>query len=355
MKVFTTSFAGDTQHLPFTIECIGELRRHYKMRQGSFGGGFATVGPGAIGKLLRYRPTLIIVSEFGILTGYSIIARMLLRRSRILLLVEARPKLMNTPRLNRLRVVVRRILVRHVDIILTNNNDGRGYLISELGAPPDRILASPYLVSSPTPNSDEGNRIHPSAIVTRDSDETCVFLYTGRLNVDKGIHFAIEACGKLHAEGVRNFEFWIVGGGPFRSELEQIALDLGLGKHVKFLGERPHAEIGHLLSNADVYLFPTLCDYRSLAVFEALSCGLPILCSVENGGVNEAVIEGENGYAFSPRDTGVLAGHMRTLIASPELRRRFAARSSELAHRYTVEEAAHTLYEASIRAISRQR
>ena len=101
------------------------------------------------------------------------------------------------------------------------------------------------------------------------------------------------------------------------------------------------------------FLFPTLADYRSLVPFEALSSGLPILASVYDGGISETVRQGENGFAFDPRNSEQLAGYMSEFIERPDLIASFSAKSLDLAKRYTLPRAVATLLKACALACTR--
>ena len=57
-----------------------------------------------------------------------------------------------------------------------------------------------------------------------------------RLVERKNLHRALEAMRKLIEMGVTNFEYVVAGDGPMRAQLEGLAIDLGLGGKVRFIG-----------------------------------------------------------------------------------------------------------------------
>ena len=89
-----------------------------------------------------------------------------------------------------------------------------------------------------------------------------IMAYCGRLAVEKNI----GAFLKLDVPGTK----LVIGDGPQRAELA--------AKHpdVKFAGYRFGAELGSMLSSADVFVFPSLTDTFGLAMIEALACGVPV-------------------------------------------------------------------------------
>jgi glycosyltransferase involved in cell wall biosynthesis len=67
--------------------------------------------------------------------------------------------------------------------------------------------------------------------------------------------------------------FTILGDGPERSRLEQLAKSLEIDQAVSFCGWVPHDEVFRRLRSADIMVFPSVRDNGAGAVFEALACG----------------------------------------------------------------------------------
>ncbi len=84
------------------------------------------------------------------------------------------------------------------------------------------------------------------------------------------------------------------------------------------------------LQRADVFALPTYEDCFPQALIEAMACGLPLVSSNVMG-VPELAQNDVNGFCLEPGDKTALAGALRTLAQSPELRRRFAAASRAMA------------------------
>ena len=77
--------------------------------------------------------------------------------------------------------------------------------------------------------------------------------------------------------------FTLIGDGPERVHLERLAARLGHGGKVRFEGGRSHAEVLETYGNHDVLLLPSLHDSGGLAVLEAMSRGLPVICLERSG------------------------------------------------------------------------
>jgi glycosyltransferase involved in cell wall biosynthesis len=235
----------------------------------------------------------------------------------------------------RIRKFVRRLIAHRANALLTNNIDGKSYLVQELGVDEDKIISRPYLTSDMSQYINI-NEYSGSDKKTRDNSKPVRYIYAGRLIKSKGINHALEAFHYVMQKHPGKFLFDIVGDGPDRTLLDKQVQQLGLQDHVHFHGQQPYLSLAALYQEADVFLFPTLVDYRSLVGFEAMSVGLPILASIHDGGSIETVKEGENGYTFDPLDHRRLAEILSRFIERPELIEAFSAKSKVMSESYTL-------------------
>jgi colanic acid/amylovoran biosynthesis glycosyltransferase len=164
-------------------------------------------------------------------------------------------------------------------------------------------------------------------------------LSVGWLKWMKGHEYALEAIGRLVAEGVP-VRYEILGSVPpelcgvmgERERLLHTVADLGLDQHVRLLGDgSADAVIAHLRS-ADVLLHPSVDEGFPNVILEAMACGVTIVAT-DCGGVTEALTDGVEGFVVAPRDPAALAAALRRLWAEPELcaRMSHAARATALA------------------------
>jgi phosphatidylinositol alpha-1,6-mannosyltransferase len=94
----------------------------------------------------------------------------------------------------------------------------------------------------------------------------------------------------------------LVGGGPYRSDLEKRASSLGVSSSVVFTGSVPWAELPSYFDAGDVFAMPSRIRHGGLDVeglgivfLEASATGLPVVAG-DSGGAPDAVLEGETGY-----------------------------------------------------------
>ena len=102
-------------------------------------------------------------------------------------------------------------------------------------------------------------------------------LMVGRLIHWKGFALGIAAFQKLAAQD-RQATLQVIGSGPEEASLRRLAARAGLAHRVVFHGQLPHGELAGHYENADLFLYPSLKDAGAWVVFEAMACGLPVIC-----------------------------------------------------------------------------
>jgi glycosyltransferase involved in cell wall biosynthesis len=102
-------------------------------------------------------------------------------------------------------------------------------------------------------------------------------LYVGRLVAWKGLHLALQAIAAL-GESKASIRFTIVGTGYEERRLRRLADRLKLGNCVEWISWMPRKELLRKYSEFDLFLFPSLHDSGGMAVLEALTVGLPVVC-----------------------------------------------------------------------------
>lgn len=142
----------------------------------------------------------------------------------------------------------------------------------------------------------------------------------------------------------------LIGDGPCRASLEQLARELGCAERVCFAGTRPNRPNLHFLSDIAVLSSKSEGFPNSLA--EAMAAGRPVV-STDVGGVADAVVEGETGLLVPPGNASALAAALTTLLDDPLMARRFGLAGESRARRLfgepTVLPTLLALYEGPVR------
>ncbi|HEY1624769.1 MAG TPA: glycosyltransferase family 4 protein [Streptosporangiaceae bacterium] len=115
----------------------------------------------------------------------------------------------------------------------------------------------------------------------------------------------------------------LVGGGPYRKDLERLAGRLGVSDAVVFAGSVPQAELPGYFEAGDVFAMPCRTrrgglDVEGLGIvyLEASATGLPVVVG-DSGGAPDAVLDGETGYVVRGGDRGTVARRIVDLLADP--------------------------------------
>ena len=111
-------------------------------------------------------------------------------------------------------------------------------------------------------------------------------IFVGGLIPCKACDLALRAAAPLLRNDLARFT--VVGDGPERNRLEQLAKSLEIEKVVSFCGWVSHAEVLRRLRSADVLVFPSVRDFGAGVIFEALATGaVPVV--VDFGGPGDIV------------------------------------------------------------------
>jgi N-acetyl-alpha-D-glucosaminyl L-malate synthase BshA len=96
----------------------------------------------------------------------------------------------------------------------------------------------------------------------------------------------------------------MVGDGPERTLSREVAIELGVDKHVRYLGQMDAVE--DIFSVSDLFLLPSANESFGLAALEAMSTGVPVIGTTAEG-LPELIASGETGYLLPVGDVEGMA------------------------------------------------
>ena len=202
------------------------------------------------------------------------------------------------------------LLLRRARLVLSNSEFTRSIALG-LGVPADRIrILHPGVDAmrfTPTPNG-AGPAHGPTMLsVSRLAD-----LYKGHDTV-------IRALPLVRAK-VPEARYVIVGDGPLRGYLGQVAASIGVTGAVQFLGDASDTALPDLYRSADLLLTLSResaseggAEGFGIVCLEAAACGVPVVAG-RSGGLPDAVEDGITGVLVDPTNIGAVADAIVSLL-----------------------------------------
>ena len=172
------------------------------------------------------------------------------------------------------------------------------------------------------PNGIRTDKFHPASAEARLRLRTALGLpqatrvagFVGRLTWAKD-HATLIRAFKRVLEQLPESALVLIGDGPLRSGLMELASAEGIANRVFFLGDR--SDIHELLSALDLFVMSSVTEGYSIALLEACAAGLPIVAT-KVGGNAEIVREGVNGHLVTEREPVGMANAIVALLADGE-------------------------------------
>jgi glycosyltransferase involved in cell wall biosynthesis len=161
--------------------------------------------------------------------------------------------------------------------------------------------------------------IHPMPIESRGHPWTRGgggVVLIGHLDTQGRVELALQTAAILASCG-HSLPLTIIGDGPRRSALLQLADRLGVSALIRFLGPMPADQSRGHLARADLLLHCTRGDETPTAVLEALVAGVPVVACWDGGAVVEVVPESGAGRLSIP-SADALAENVLNLLADPD-------------------------------------
>lgn len=241
----------------------------------------------------------------------------------------------------RLRKLVSRLTYRLATHIVAASDVVVHDLVEELRVDPRKITVIPL------PSVDD----QISALAKEPLDEPpfdengrSVIVTIGNMFPHKDQATLIRAVAEIVKE--EPVDLVLVGEGPLRADLEELAVDLGLSDRVWFVGFQRNPF--KYLARSSVFVSPSEAEGFDISQIEAMACGLPVV--VTDAPRFKAVEDGHTGLLVPPRDPAALRDAVLRILRSPELGARLGGNARAAAMEFTSAKIARR-YEEVIRAV----
>jgi glycosyltransferase involved in cell wall biosynthesis len=226
--------------------------------------------------------------------------------------------------------------IRHVDGVLAISQATANDVVTRLGVPADRV----HVIHAGATDTFAGMyQSRESALSHLKGRLPAVrpgfALYVGGFEFRKNLERLIDAYARV-PPNVRTEHQLVIACSLLsdqRAGLERLAAEVGLQDGELILtGFVSEEDLGALYHACALFVFPSLYEGSGLPVLEAMSCGAPVVMSSTATGP-EIVREAE--AMFDPTSPDDIARSLTSVITSPEMLQRLAARSGDIVARYT--------------------
>lgn len=236
-------------------------------------------------------------------------------------------------RLVRLLLVQERLATRFADAVITVTDQWRDVLVGR-GVPPDKLHVVMNVADSNLFSREEQHR---------DPDRPYTIFYHGTMAHRYGVDLLVRAVGELRSE-IPDVCLVLLGDGEARSDLVQLAGDLGLEDRIDFVdGTLPASELPGRIRAADVGVVPNRDDLFTDGILptklmEYVAVGVPVVAA-RTSGVSR-YFEPSMVEFFDPGDEADLARALKHVLDDEGRRREMVQSSDAFNQRYPWDEIA---------------
>jgi glycosyltransferase involved in cell wall biosynthesis len=214
---------------------------------------------------------------------------------------------------------------RFADCVIPNSESGKNYLIKRgINRNRIRVIYNGINTRRLAPDADKAARIKAGMGIP--AGGTVVGI-SASLTANKD-HVTFLKAAELVIQSNPQVRFAILGDGPLRPMLQNMAGESGIASNVSFLGNQ--TDVGSYLSTFDIVC---LCSAEpegcSNAILEAMALGKPVIAT-DAGGNSELVTEGKTGLIIPVRDPHRLAEAIMTCLRQPEKAREMGQQGREI-------------------------
>jgi glycosyltransferase involved in cell wall biosynthesis len=239
-------------------------------------------------------------------------------------------KIANVPvlvRTRHLNIPLKRSLLNFIhylpDMYISCGKNMRSNLVNNCGFPEEKVVSIPTGVSSDFFSVNKNSDLKSRYGLDKNAP---VITNSGIFRAVKGHEITLRSVGKV-IEKFPKAKFLLVGDGPDRKLLEDMAGDLGISDHVIFTGFIEH--VSEIYSFTDVAILSSWSEGLPQSLLQAMSAGVPVV-STKVGGVPEIIIHEKTGLLVEPGDDGALAQGIIRMLSDTDLAAECSKRAKDL-------------------------
>jgi glycosyltransferase involved in cell wall biosynthesis len=201
------------------------------------------------------------------------------------------------------------------------------------------------------PNGVDLEAYAPDPQLGRFDDPTV--LYLGRLKRYKRVDLVVRAVAELRGRGCPA-RLLVAGKGDHADALRTLAMELGVGDAVEFLGFVDEARKLELFRRSWVHVLTSPNEGWGISNVEAAACGTATVSS-DAPGLRESVVDGRTGFLVPHGDVATLADRIGVLLEDGELRERLGNGARRFAEGFSWDASADAMEAFLVRVVSEYR
>lgn len=206
---------------------------------------------------------------------------------------------------------------RDTDYFLVPSNFVKKSLIAN-GIKEEQIKLVPYGVNTDIFKPSRAKQLH--------TGEKIRLLYVGSISYRKGIHRLLKVVSTMN-----DVELTLAGSYDPNSE---IVNNYRNAPNILFLGFITRDRLNQIYNDSHIFVLPSFCEGMAMVGLEAMSAGLPIICTT-NTGVNDVVVNGINGFVYDPEDDNALREYISWFKDNPDKLESMSQSARETSLEYT--------------------
>lgn len=195
-----------------------------------------------------------------------------------------------------------------------------------------------------TPNGVDLSHV-PTASVRVPQRVVCV----ARLNWAKGLDYLLEAWPAV----LTNFPkatLRFVGDGEKRQEMEKRIAELGIGDSISFAGKVTHDVVLKEMSEAEVFVCPSLAEGLGIVFIEAQACGLPTI-GTRVGGIPDIIEHEKTGLLIEPKNSEQISAAIMRVLGDRAFAAQLVENAKESVHTFEWDKVMQTIDEVYRRVL----
>ena len=264
--------------------------------------------PSLLIELVRRRPDVVVSNGFSAATAMSLAYTVLFRKRN---LIWSESTHATEAKVGSMKRLYRKSLAWFADGFIDAGQLSRKYLKSLIGERDSRPFSRVYNCVETDRFAEPANR---SCSDLGLSETRRKILFVGRMDENKNVRTLLASYEKIlteHGDGASSQipQLVLVGEGPLDDFVKEKQQMLG-AEHVVVCGHQPYEKMPAYYQRCDLFVLLSYSDCNPLVILEAISCGLPIICTDRAGNAIDFIEPGVNGYIVAPADVVKIAGHL---------------------------------------------